>query len=332
MGVPKFYRWISERYPCLSEVVKEYQIPEFDNLYFDMNGIIHICSHPEDDNPHFRITEEKIFENIFHYTEVLFRIIQPKKVFFMAIDGVAPRAKMNQQRGRRFRSAKEAEALIQKALEKGETLPTEKRFDSNCITPGTAFMTRLHTALQYFITKKVSTDRLWQKVKVILSGHETPGEGEHKIMDFIRYEKSQPGYNANTRHCLYGLDADLIMLGLITHEPHFSLLREEVKFNSKNSQKRSTAPEDTVFHLLHLSLLREYLDLEFNSLKDKIPNYNLENIIDDWVLMGFLVGNDFIPHLPALHIHQECLPLLWKTYMEVMPLLDGKFTIVYSVK
>ena len=54
MGVPKFYRWISERYPCLSEVVKEYQIPEFDNLYLDMNGIIHTCSHPNDDDPHFR--------------------------------------------------------------------------------------------------------------------------------------------------------------------------------------------------------------------------------------------------------------------------------------
>ena len=80
MGVPKFYRWLSERYPCLSEVVKEYQIPEFDNLYLDMNGIIHICSHPNDDDPHFRISEEKIFQDIFHYIEFLFRMVQPRKV------------------------------------------------------------------------------------------------------------------------------------------------------------------------------------------------------------------------------------------------------------
>ena len=52
--------------------------------------------------------------------------------------------------------------------------------------------------------------------------------------------------------------------------------------------------------------------------------YSLENIIDDWILMGFLVGNDFIPHLPHLHIHHDALPLLWKTYMEVLPTLDGQ--------
>lgn len=235
MGVPKFYRWLSERYPCLSEVVKEHQLPEFDNLYLDMNGIIHNCSHPNDDDPHFRITEEKIFQDIFHYIEVLFRMIQPRKVFFMAIDGVAPRAKMNQQRGRRFRSAREAELNEKKARDRGEDLPKDARFDSNCITPGTPFMCRLHEQLKYFVVSKMSTDTIWHGVKVILSGHETPGEGEHKIMDFIRHEKAKPEYDPNIRHCLYGLDADLVMLGLCTHDPHFSLLREEVRFGGKKN-------------------------------------------------------------------------------------------------
>ncbi|MCJ8750241.1 hypothetical protein PDJAM_G00260270 [Pangasius djambal] len=324
MGVPKFYRWISERYPCLSEVVKEHQIPEFDNLYLDMNGIIHQCSHPNDEDVHFRITEEKIFADIFHYLEVLFRIIKPRKVFFMAVDGVAPRAKMNQQRSRRFRSAKEAEEKIKKALEKGEVLPTEARFDSNCITPGTEFMVRLHEQLKYFVQKKLSTDRMWQGVRVYLSGHETPGEGEHKIMEFIRSEIARPGHDPNTRHCLYGLDADLIMLGLTSHEPHFSLLREEVRFGGKKNQKRITAPEETTFHLLHLSLMREYIDYEFSPLRERISfAYDLERIIDDWILMGFLVGNDFIPHLPHLHINQDALPLLYRTYISVLPTLGG---------
>uniref|UniRef100_A0A3Q1GQX5 5'-3' exoribonuclease 1 n=1 Tax=Acanthochromis polyacanthus TaxID=80966 RepID=A0A3Q1GQX5_9TELE len=322
MGVPKFYRWISERYPCLSEVVKEHQIPEFDNLYLDMNGIIHQCSHPNDEDVHFRISEEKIFADIFHYLEVLFRIIKPRKVFFMAVDGVAPRAKMNQQRGRRFRSAKEAEEKIKKALDKGEVLPTEARFDSNCITPGTDFMARLQEQLKYFVHNKLSNDKLWQNVRVYLSGHETPGEGEHKIMEFIRSENSQSGHDPNTRHCLYGLDADLIMLGLTSHEPNFSLLREEVRFGGKKSQKRITAPEETTFHLLHLSLMREYIDYEFSALKMG-SSYDLERIIDDWILMGFLVGNDFIPHLPHLHINHDALPLLYKTYISVLPSLGG---------
>lgn len=289
-----------------------------------MNGIIHQCSHPNDEDVHFRITEDKIFADIFHYLEVLFRIIKPRKVFFMAVDGVAPRAKMNQQRGRRFRSAKEAEDKIKKAIEKGETLPTEARFDSNCITPGTDFMARLHEHLKYFVNMKISTDKSWQGVSVYLSGHETPGEGEHKIMEFIRSEKASPDYNSNTRHCLYGLDADLIMLGLTSHENHFSLLREEVRFGGKKNQKRISAPEETTFHLLHLSLMREYIDYEFSSLKDKIPfKYDPERIIDDWILMGFLVGNDFIPHLPHLHINHDALPLLYKTYINILPQLGG---------
>lgn len=90
----------------------------------------------------------------------------------MAVDGVAPRAKINQQRGRRFRSAKEAEVLESKAKAKGQEIPKEARFDSNCITPGTEFMAKLNEQLKYFITYKISTDKLWQKCKIILSGSE----------------------------------------------------------------------------------------------------------------------------------------------------------------
>ncbi|XP_023298074.2 5'-3' exoribonuclease 1 [Lucilia cuprina] len=319
MGVPKFFRYISERYPCLSELAREQCIPDFDNLYLDMNGIIHNCSHPDDSNIHFNITEEEMFKDIFNYIDKLFFLIKPQKLFFMAIDGVAPRAKMNQQRSRRFRSAKEAETLEKLANSRGEVREHE-RFDSNCITPGTEFMDRLHEGLRYFIKSKISADPLWQKCRVILSGHNSPGEGEHKIMDYIRYLKSQSDFNPNTRHCLYGLDADLIILGLCTHELHFVVLREEVKFGKK-SKKASV--EETRFFLLHLGLLREYLELEFNDIKQEDPNFDIAKLIDDWVLMGFLVGNDFIPHLPCLHISSNALPLLYKTYKKVYSSLGG---------
>ena len=91
-------------------------------------------------------------------------------------------------------------------------------------------MTKLSTQLKYFVNKKMTEDASWHGLQVVLSGHEVPGEGEHKIMEYLRLARSRPDWDPNTRHCLYGLDADLIMLGLLSHEPHFALLREEVTF------------------------------------------------------------------------------------------------------
>eukprot|EP01066_Platyproteum_vivax_P002089 Platyproteum_vivax@DN12571_c0_g1_i1.p1 len=128
MGVPTFYRWLCTRYP---KIVANCEIPDdaevadgggqdipldpalqeqhpnglFDNLYLDMNGIIHPCCHPEDsDQPS---DESHMFENIFKYIDRIMAIVRPQKLLYMAIDGVAPRAKMNQQRARRFRAAQE---------------------------------------------------------------------------------------------------------------------------------------------------------------------------------------------------------------------------------
>ncbi|KAI0091131.1 exonuclease II [Irpex rosettiformis] len=323
MGIPKFFRYISERYPLTSQLIQENKIPEFDNLYIDFNGIIHNCSHPNDGDAHFRMSEEQIFTSIFAYVDHLFSKIKPKKLFFMAVDGVAPRAKMNQQRSRRFRTAKEAKEVREKAESKGEKLPDEKAFDSNCITPGTVFMAKLSEQLRYFVNKKITEDANWRDVTVVLSGHEVPGEGEHKIMEYIRLSRAQPDYDPNIRHCLYGLDADLIMLGLLSHDPHFCLLREEVKFGpSKGKGKQSL--ESINFYLLHLTLMREYLDLEFNDIEPVLPfPYNLERVIDDFILLAVFVGNDFLPNLPDLHIHENGLEKLFDVYKKSLPSLEG---------
>lgn len=199
-------------------------------------------------------------------------------------------------------------------------------------------MARLSEQLRYFINKKITEDSNWRDIQVVLSGHEVPGEGEHKIMEYIRLARAQPDYNPNVRHCLYGLDADLIMLGLLSHDPHFCLLREEVKFGptrKKGNTRRVLVPitscsanlrcnslESINFYLLHLSLLREYLNLEFHDIEHVLPfEYSLERVIDDFILLAVFVGNDFLPNLPDLHIHQNGLERLFEVYKKVLPTL-----------
>lgn len=290
-----------------------------------MNGIIHNCTHNDSDSVTARKSEDQMFIAIFNYIEHLFGKIKPKQLFFMAIDGVAPRAKMNQQRARRFRTALDTENAREKAIREGVEMPKEEAFDSNCITPGTEFMAKLTQQLKYFINKKVTEDLDWQGVEVVLSGHEVPGEGEHKVMEYIRQAKAQPGYNPNRRHCLYGLDADLIMLGLLSHDPHFCLLREEVTFG-RQSQTKSKELEHQNFYLMHLCIVREYLELEFQELEEPgalgFP-FDMERVIDDFILMAFFVGNDFLPNLPHLHINEGALALMFNVYKTVLPKAKG---------
>lgn len=314
MGIPKFFRWVSERYPLILQNIDNtspLEIPEFDNLYLDCNGIIHNSIYGPNDQIN---SYEEMITRVMNYVEKLISVIRPKKLLYIALDGVAPRAKMNQQRSRRFKSARER---LQR--EESEHL---QLFDSNCITPGTEFMVKLSAHFYYFIKSKQNSS--WRDFKVIFSGTETPGEGEHKILNYIRFQKSLPDFNPNTTHCLYGLDADLIMLGLVTHEPHFSILREVVTNQPKRrtkAQVKKNEPASVPFQLLHLCILREYLNLEFEGdIRRNFPNfeYSIERVVDDFVFMCFFVGNDFLPNLPYCAIHGNTISHLITIYKMVI--------------
>ena len=295
-----------------------------------MNGIIHACTHPNDQDASAAISLKDMMLSIFRYIDrMVTEIVKPKKILFMAIDGVAPRAKLNQQRARRFRAAQERTEQLALAKARGEIKDDAAIFDSNCITPGTEFMDLVSKHLRWFIRNKMKNDPLWRNLDVIFSGHDVPGEGEHKIMQFIREERAKPGYPPNVRHCMYGQDADLIMLGLASHEPHFTLLREVVdfgfgKFGKTTRQVVMQQTKEAQFQLLHLSVLREYIELDFGM---SCPwNVDKERLFDDFILLTFLVGNDFLPHLPTLDIGEHAFDVLFNAYRDILAESEGYLT------
>lgn len=102
------------------------------------------------------------------------------------------------------------------------------------------------------------------------------------------------------------------------------LLRAPNKYNSNSK----ISLESQNFFLLHLSLLREYLDMEFHALVELPPgelsfDYSLERVIDDFILLAIFVGNDFLPHLPDFHIHENALEQLFEIYKTVLPKAGG---------
>lgn len=333
MGVPSFYKWLANKYPKIVQDMDSAMQNgvKFDNLYLDMNSIIHCCFHPNDDQQNIPLptTFQDVFKNVFDYIDRLVDTVRPQKLLYMAIDGVAPRAKMNQQRSRRFQAAKDNEIneaeeerlRKQYAVEGKQVLPKQESevSDSNIITPGTEFMHELSKALKSYIDSRIACKLFWKNIMVILSDANVPGEGEHKIMSYIRKQRSLEEYDPNTSHCLYGLDADLIMLAMATHEPHFSILREDALIEQQHT-KTATKP----FKFLHIWLLREYLELDMK-IEDPPKNCSieLERIIDDFIFICFFAGNDFLPHMPSLEVYEGAIDLLMTVYKKEFNKLGG---------
>ncbi|XP_015878724.3 uncharacterized protein LOC107414997 isoform X1 [Ziziphus jujuba] len=383
MGIPAFYKWLMDRYPrtvvdAVEEAAGYGGSPidttrpnpnglEFDNLYLDMNGIIHPCFHPE--GLPAPKTYDEVFKAVFKYIDKIFSVVRPRKLLFLAIDGVAPRAKMNQQRSRRFKAAKDAaDEAVQKQMtgnvcelkeEKFPSLEQSNKLDSNVITPGTEFMSLLSSALRYYINLRMNEDLGWRGLKVILSDASVPGEGEHKVMSYIRLQRNLPGFDPNMSHCLYGLDADLIMLALATHDIHFSILREDVQLRRKNSNRSSKFARHSSlmdqgqvsrfleqmepvsenleayisrqrFQFLKIWVLREYLVLDMKTTEPKLEG-DSERFIDDFVFMCLLVGNDFLPHIPSLEISEGAIDLLMMTYKREFQRMGGYLTNSFEV-
>ena len=241
MGIPVFFKTLITDYQHVIEPVTNQPI---DNLFFDLNCLIHpSCAKVKDGN------EDEMIHTIITDIDKLIKLTGATFVY-IAIDGPAPKAKMLQQRTRRLKSVLEG-----------------KVWDTNAITPGTKFMNILNDKLhQTYDSNK----------HIVISDSLEPGEGEHKILQYLKKNKVIVKKKHN---CIYGLDADLIMLALVSGINNIVLLRERTSFNIEQMDA-------------------EYLYLKIDALKKEItssfPGLTKQTIINDYIFICFLLGNDFV--------------------------------------
>ena len=275
MGIPGFYGRFLTRY--VRSALRNKLPKNISSLSFDLNGVFHEAKARVYESGDVQIIGDgfvQISEEIGKIILAAVEVVGPRDCVILAVDGVAPGAKMQQQRGRREKSARERKS---------------GPFDSNAITPGTDFMIALDRYLKSFLLEY----RKYFPGRVIYSSHMVPGEGEHKIAQYYRaQEVVTPGFN----HVLYGLDADLIMLSLLSPLSNIYLARE------------------TSQDVIDINEFKGYIYEATGKPKDFEP-------IDDFVVMMFLLGNDFLPHSPALEELSETVVFLIQSYR------DGNFKL-----
>ena len=315
MGIPLYFKIISDKYSdIIIDNIENNNCPN--NLFIDLNCAIHPCCRNflktvDNYNPSLKNDyENKMINSIISYIEKLVSFSNSKFVF-ISIDGVAPIAKMVQQRYRRFKSIKEREEINK--IKEDLKIEVQNTWDTNAISPGTEFMFKLNNAIKYTLDKST----FYKDKTIIFSNSNVAGEGEHKILKYIKENKTIDG-----NIIIYGLDADLIMLSLVSNKDNCYLLRESVEFGITDYNK-----------LLYLSIdeLKDCIISDFNEkLIDIDPLYMtnpkrelFENhYIKDYIFICFLLGNDFMPHLPAISLRNKGLDKIITIYLNILNTFD----------
>lgn len=312
MGVPHFFKYLVESYPNI--VFNVSNIEEIDHLCFDTNGLIHPCAAKIKKNNNNDISkndlEEKIINEVVKYMKFLITKTNPQKSVYVSIDGPAPRAKMHQQRSRRFKSA--AITDFTKDLQNQFNITSSSaEWDTNAITPGTEFMDKLNKKLV------IELKRFKQEfnIEFILSDSNVPCEGEHKIINYIRKSK----LDEDDSIAIYGLDADLIFLSLVLNRPNMLLLREHMLMKGKGNNSNNILfreYDEIEYDYLSIDILKKYFHQEVNTNTD--TNYNVDNLINDFIFICFLIGNDFLPNMNCIEIGYGGLDKLLEYYYELL--------------
>jgi 5'-3' exonuclease len=298
MGVPKFFAWLMKKYKN-SNIIFEKEntndkvVNNIDWLLLDTNCLIHpvcfkiLAEENEKLNINFESLENKMIKAVIDYIEYIYNYANPKIGLYIAIDGPVCAAKMKQQRQRRFRSYHD-KIHFDKIKDKYK-IPHSFYWSNSSISPGTKFMSKLHLKLLEWIKT--------QKIKIYYSSSNTPGEGEHKLLDFIKdNNKKEKRYSYVT----YGLDADLIFLMLVTKLDNVYLLREANQFDNKQSDK---------LNYVSIKILKDCIINTFGE-------NNSERVINDFIFLCYFLGNDFLPHLYAINLYNGGIELLLKYYLE----------------
>lgn len=300
MGIPAYFSQIIRKYP---EIIQSSIDNRIDNLLMDCNSIIYDCLHSLDV---FDNIEEDVIQKVIQKISEYIKFIKPKKCVYISFDGVAPLAKMDQQKKRRQRSTYESTHPL---------LNKEKKHDwsTNNITPGMPFMEKLSESMYLaFIGKEGE----YGVKNIIVSASDKVGEGEHKLFGYLRSNSSILEYSV-----VYGLDADLIMLSMFALsmklQNNVYIFRETPSFATDIIKKH-----DSMYLYVDISLFKMKLEAE---LLTSSSNCSL-----DYSFMCMLLGNDNIPNICCLNLRTNGMDILMKAYVYSGNLLDTNMNIISS--